>query len=159
MARAPAQVRRTQNADTPANSLQRHVGRHVASLLGALLLATGVPLNAETIALSELDLTHLHVAGWSPPRVDLSFNGKSLSIAGEKFAHGIGTRATTTVWFELDGGMGHIVEDERRWPRGDLFAREVLGGMLDVDIEVQKRQGRWVKGDRRVEGWRKGWRK
>lgn len=63
------------------------------------------------------------------------------------------------VWFELDGGMGHIVEDERRWPRGDLFAREVLGGMLDVGIEVQKRQGRWVKGDRRVEKWRKGWRK
>ncbi|KAH7414039.1 CwfJ C-terminus 1-domain-containing protein-like protein [Phaeosphaeria sp. MPI-PUGE-AT-0046c] len=63
------------------------------------------------------------------------------------------------VWFELDGGMGHIVEDERRWPKGDLFAREVLGGMLDVDIEVQKRQGRWVKGDRRVEGWRKSWRK
>ena len=64
------------------------------------------------------------------------------------------------VWFELDGGMGHIVEDERRWPRGDLFAREVLGGMLDVGIEVQKRQGRWVKGDnRRVEKWRGGWRK
>lgn len=63
------------------------------------------------------------------------------------------------VWFELDGGMGHIVEDERRWPRADLFAREVLGGMLDVDLEVVKRQGRWVKGDRRVEGWRKGWKK
>ncbi|PVI05924.1 hypothetical protein DM02DRAFT_515585 [Periconia macrospinosa] len=63
------------------------------------------------------------------------------------------------VWFELDGGMGHIVEDERRWPRSDLFAREVIGGMLDVDLEVVKRQGRWVKSDRRVEGWRKGWRK
>lgn len=43
------------------------------------------------------------------------------------------------VWFELDGGMGHIVEDSDRWPRGDLFAREVFGGMLDVDIEVVKR--------------------
>jgi hypothetical protein len=63
------------------------------------------------------------------------------------------------VWFELDGGMGHVVEDERRWPKGDLFAREVLGGMLDRDVEVIRRQGRWVKGDRRVEGWRKGWRK
>jgi diadenosine tetraphosphate (Ap4A) HIT family hydrolase len=63
------------------------------------------------------------------------------------------------VWFEMDGGMGHVVEDEGRWPKGDLFAREVLGGMLDVGVEVQKRQGRWVKGDRRVEGWRKGWRK
>ena len=63
------------------------------------------------------------------------------------------------VWFELDGGLGHVVEDERAWPRGELFAREVLGGMLDVDVEVVKRQGKWVKGDRRVEGWRKGWRK
>ncbi|KAF2786923.1 hypothetical protein K505DRAFT_379935 [Melanomma pulvis-pyrius CBS 109.77] len=63
------------------------------------------------------------------------------------------------VWFELDGGMGHVVEDERKWPRGDLFAREVLGGMLDRDIEIVRRQGRWTKGDRRVEGWRKGWRK
>lgn len=63
------------------------------------------------------------------------------------------------VWFELDGGMAHIVEDERAWPRGDLFAREVLGGMLDADIEVVRRQGRWTKGDRRAEKWRKGWRK
>ncbi|KAL5429194.1 hypothetical protein PMIN04_000435 [Paraphaeosphaeria minitans] len=63
------------------------------------------------------------------------------------------------VWFELDGGMGHIVEDERRWPRSDLFARETLGGMLDADIEVVKRQGRWVKGDRRVDGFRKRWSK
>ncbi|KAF1943264.1 cell cycle control protein cwf19 [Clathrospora elynae] len=63
------------------------------------------------------------------------------------------------VWFELDGGMAHVVEDEQSWPRGDLFAREVLGGMLDVEVEVVKRQGRWVKGDRRVDAWRKGWRK
>lgn len=63
------------------------------------------------------------------------------------------------VWFELDGGMAHIVEDERTWPNGDLFAREVLGGMLDVGIEVVKRQGRWVKGDRRADKWAKGWRK
>ncbi|KAF1833602.1 putative cell cycle control protein [Decorospora gaudefroyi] len=63
------------------------------------------------------------------------------------------------VWFQIDGGLGHVVEDQGSWPRGDLFAREVLGGMLDVEVEVVKRQGRWVKGDRRVEAWRKGWRK
>ena len=63
------------------------------------------------------------------------------------------------VWFELDGGLGHVVEDANRWPRGDLFAREVLGGMLDVEVEVVKRQGRWHRGDRRVEGFRKRWRK
>ncbi|KAI8941311.1 hypothetical protein NX059_002538 [Plenodomus lindquistii] len=63
------------------------------------------------------------------------------------------------VWFELDGGLAHVVEDEGTWPRGDLFAREVLGGMLDVGVEVVKRQGKWVKGDRRAEGWARGWRK
>ncbi|KAK0647689.1 Pre-mRNA-splicing factor cwf19 [Lasiodiplodia hormozganensis] len=63
------------------------------------------------------------------------------------------------VWFELDGGMGHIVEDANRWPKGDLFARETLGGMLDVGPEVIKRQGRWHRNDRRVEGFRKMWKK
>jgi Protein similar to CwfJ C-terminus 1/Protein similar to CwfJ C-terminus 2 len=64
------------------------------------------------------------------------------------------------VWFEIDGGLGHIVEDSNRWPRGDLFAREIIGGMLDVAPDVVKRQGRWERGhDGRVEGFRKKWRR
>lgn len=63
------------------------------------------------------------------------------------------------VWFELDGGLGHVVEDADRWPKGDLFAREVLGGMLDAGPEVVKRQGRWHRNDRRVEGFRTRWKK
>lgn len=64
------------------------------------------------------------------------------------------------VWFEIDGGLGHIVEDANRWPRGDLFAREIIGGMLDVEPDVIKRQGRWTRGgDKRMEGFKKRWRK
>lgn len=64
------------------------------------------------------------------------------------------------VWFDLDGGIGHIVEDDHHWPRGDLFAREVIGGMLDLEPDVIKRQGRWHRGrDKRVDGFRSGWRK
>ena len=64
------------------------------------------------------------------------------------------------VWFELDGGLGHIVEDSNRWPKGDLFAREILGGMLDQAPDVIKKQGKWTKGgDLRVEGFRKRWKK
>jgi len=63
------------------------------------------------------------------------------------------------VWFEIDGGLGHIVEDAGRWPKGDLFAREIIGGMLDVPIDVVRRQGRWGRGDRRVDGFRKRWKK
>ncbi|QSZ29071.1 hypothetical protein DSL72_003581 [Monilinia vaccinii-corymbosi] len=61
-------------------------------------------------------------------------------------------------WFDLDGGLGHIVEDANRWPKGDLFAREIIGGMLDIEADVIKRQGRWSRGgDRRLEGFRKRW--
>lgn len=64
------------------------------------------------------------------------------------------------VWFDLDGGIGHIVEDSNRWPKGDLFAREVVGGMLDVGPEIIRRQGRWTVGkDERTEGFRKAWAK
>ena len=64
------------------------------------------------------------------------------------------------VWFEIDGGIGHIVEDANRWPKGDLFAREIVGGMLDVAPDVVRRQGRWNRGeDKRVEGFRMRWRK
>jgi hypothetical protein len=63
------------------------------------------------------------------------------------------------VWFTLDGGLGHVVENADRWPRGDLFAREIIGGILDVAPDVIKRQGRWQKGDPRVEGFKKRWKK
>ena len=62
------------------------------------------------------------------------------------------------VWFELDGGLGHVVEDVVRWPKGDLFARETLGGMLDARIEIIKKQGRWTRNDRRVDGFGRRWR-
>ncbi|KAL2067066.1 hypothetical protein VTL71DRAFT_1490 [Oculimacula yallundae] len=62
-------------------------------------------------------------------------------------------------WFNLDGGLGHIVEDSNRWPKGDLFAREIIGGMLDIEPDVIKRQGRWSRGDQRVAGFRARWRK
>ncbi|KAL8667436.1 MAG: hypothetical protein Q9202_000652 [Teloschistes flavicans] len=64
------------------------------------------------------------------------------------------------VWFEIDGGLGHVVEDADRWPKGDLFAREIIGGMLDKEPNIIKRQGRWHQGeDHRTQPFRKRWRK
>jgi hypothetical protein len=62
-------------------------------------------------------------------------------------------------WFDLNGGLGHIVEDSNRWPKGDLFAREIFGGMLDIEPDVIKRQGRWTRGDKRLEGFKARWKK
>ncbi|RNJ53552.1 hypothetical protein D7B24_001705 [Verticillium nonalfalfae] len=63
------------------------------------------------------------------------------------------------VWFTLDGGLGHIIENSDKWPRGDLFAREIVGGIMDVGPDVIKKQGRWRRDDTRVEGFQRGWRK
>ena len=67
------------------------------------------------------------------------------------------------VWFSLDGGIGHVVEDTTKWPKGDLFAREIVGGMLGIGIEVISRQGRWKKNDddtkSRVSRFRDVWHK
>jgi Protein similar to CwfJ C-terminus 2/Protein similar to CwfJ C-terminus 1 len=94
---------------------------------------------------------------------------KKIIDTAAKARNGLGRRAFRNsiakempyfhVWFELDGGLGHVVEDSGRWPKGDLFAREVIGGMLDVDAATIKRQGRWHKSDGRVDGFRKRWRK
>ncbi|KAI1308121.1 hypothetical protein F5Y03DRAFT_111493 [Xylaria venustula] len=62
-------------------------------------------------------------------------------------------------WFTLDGGLGHVVEDFNRWPKGDLFAREILGGMVDAEPHVIKKQGRWHRSDSRADGFKKRWRK
>lgn len=63
------------------------------------------------------------------------------------------------VWFTLDGGLGHVIEDANRWPKGDLFAREVIAGIVDAEPHIVKKQGRWQRGDPRVEGFKKAWRK
>ncbi|CEJ92681.1 Putative Cell cycle control protein [[Torrubiella] hemipterigena] len=63
------------------------------------------------------------------------------------------------VWFTLDGGLGHIIEDAGRWPKGDLFAREVIAGIVDAEPHIVKKQGRWSRGDPRVDEWKKTWRK
>ena len=64
------------------------------------------------------------------------------------------------VWFGLDGGFGHVVEDANKWPKGDLFAREVIAAIVsDVDGSVVRKMGRWERGRDgiRAEKFRKKW--
>ncbi|KAI9819006.1 MAG: hypothetical protein M1826_001221 [Phylliscum demangeonii] len=65
------------------------------------------------------------------------------------------------VWLELDGGLGHVVDDEGRWPPGDRFARETVGGMLDLPPDTVRRPGRWTAAagrcGARVDAFRQHW--
>ena len=62
------------------------------------------------------------------------------------------------VWFDLEGGMGHVVEDEERWGNGEMWVRSILGGgLLEIERSVWGRMGRWKGHDGRVEGFRRKW--
>lgn len=65
------------------------------------------------------------------------------------------------VWFSLDGGLGHVVEDPARWPRADGFARAVVASMAGTEPHVARRPAWWARGEgekARVDEFRKGWR-
>jgi hypothetical protein len=85
---------------------------------------------------------------------------KSNVLGPDSFRHSLAKEAPYFhVWFTLNGGLGHIVEetDTHRWPHGDLFARQVLGGALKVDPYIIRRQGRWERNDERVNKFSKLW--
>lgn len=82
--------------------------RYIKTFSAAAFLVSAAALHSATVSLAELDLNHLHVAAWSAPRVNTSFSGKPLSLGGHTFARGIGTRATSTLWLELDGNVANF---------------------------------------------------
>jgi alpha-galactosidase len=77
--------------------------------LGVVLFApVGWGRAAESVWLSSLDLTKMS-AGWGKPLVDRSVTGQPLGIAGQSFAHGVGTHAPSVLWIELGGGAERFV--------------------------------------------------
>lgn len=72
------------------------------------------------------------------------------------------------VWFSLDGGIGHIVENYKEWPKYDLFTRQVVGeGLLKCQdpmlVNSTKDYKKWKSSARsgeemeRVERFRRKW--
>jgi len=72
-------------------------------VLPAVLLSAVPSPAADHVRLTELDLAHLHFAGWEPPKINQWRSGQPLSIAGRKYDQGVATLATSTLWLELDG--------------------------------------------------------
>jgi len=74
-----------------------------------LFLTALLPLHAGSVSLTDLDLSHLHFEGWKKPSIGKSFAGKTITIGGRKFERGIGTRALSSLWLELDGSAERFV--------------------------------------------------
>jgi len=74
----------------------------LSALLAAAALGTAVPVHAEDVWLSSLDLSPTQ-QDFGGPGVDKSVDGRPLSIGGRKFERGLGTHASSTLRVAVDG--------------------------------------------------------
>jgi alpha-galactosidase len=88
-------------APVPAALRKRSARSLLAFALCALPSGDVVPLGA-------LEVANMR-QGWGTPRVDRSVTGEPLSIAGERFEHGVGTHARSTLWIELGGASERFI--------------------------------------------------
>jgi alpha-galactosidase len=96
------------------------IRRSLLAVIPSLCFIGLNPAEAETYGIETLDLSSVQ-QGWGEPRPDRSVDGRRLSIGGQKFEHGMGTHATSTLRIAL-GGKG-----------------ETFSAMVGVDDEVGKR--------------------
>ncbi|BFZ54709.1 Pre-mRNA-splicing factor cwf19 [Savitreella phatthalungensis] len=62
------------------------------------------------------------------------------------------------IWFDLDGGLGHPVENIQCWPRDDLWTRQVLATAMRIDLTVwRKRRKPWRDYDEQVRVFKRKW--
>ncbi len=101
--------------------------------LTAFLLLAAVPRAAwgtETVRLGSLDMGKM-TAGWGTPQVDLSISKTPLSLAGKRFAHGVGTHAPSVVWIDLAGGSDRFLAtlgvDDSAHDLGDGVVFKIIG--------------------------------
>ncbi len=81
----------------------RHLfDRHVLSFLIVVFGFSVIPLQAEEIRLSALDLSKM-TQGYGKPGQDKSAAGLPLKIAGREFKHGVGTHAPSLFYVNLGG--------------------------------------------------------
>ncbi len=67
-----------------------------------VMLMQAVAASAEPVGLSSLDLSKVR-QGWKTAQVDRAVELHPLSIAGKKFAHGVGTHSPGAMYIALDG--------------------------------------------------------
>jgi alpha-galactosidase len=97
---------------------------------------------AETVRLDELDLNNVRQS-WGEPHADKSVTGQPLTIAGQAYAHGLGTHAASILYVALGGRAqrftAHVgVDDDCDEPRGTVVFRIAGDGRLLWNSPVLK---------------------
>ncbi len=95
----------------------------VTSILCAAVMCSA----AETVWLTDLDLSKMR-QGWGQPQINRSIREKPLSIAGQKFEHGVGTHANSRLWIELGGSTERFL--------ASVGVDDAAGGPASIDFII-----------------------
>jgi hypothetical protein len=109
--------------------MPRSLRRPLSGLIALGLLTAAAA--AEEVRLSSLDLG-LTRQGEGKPEVDRSMGKKPLRIAGQGFAHGLGTRAPSVLHIDLQGGCTRFTA---RVGLDDEGRDKVTGGSVEFLVE------------------------
>ena len=111
------------------------------SILPMILLSLAAVATAETVPLTELDLTKMS-SGWGQPQVDKSITGKPLSVGGRVFERGVGTHADSVLYIDLDGKVerfcASVGVDDAAGGKGTVAFRVYGDGKKLFDSDVMK---------------------
>lgn len=107
------------------------------------LLVSLFALQLRTIDLQTLDLSKMST-GWGRPVVDRSIQDNPLSIAGHRFAHGIGTHAISQYHLKLNGATGFDAQCGVDDGSNQIGSVEFI---VLLDGKVKWRSGTMHKGD------------
>jgi len=104
----------------------------IAALVAALSVSQA--LAQQQVWLSSLDIGKTQ-QGWGQPRKDRSVENHPISIAGQKFEHGLGTHADSVLYVNLAGGSTRFtamvgVDDEINKAAGSVEFRVLGDGRL-----------------------------
>jgi len=109
---------------------------------GICCLASGRARAAESVWLSSLDLSPI-TQGWGKAQADKSVTGKTLSIAGRHFEHGVGTHADSRARVDLKGGAERFsarvgVDDAAGSKQASIIFKVVVDGKTRFKTGVMR---------------------
>jgi alpha-galactosidase len=105
-------------------------------MIGMVLASIAAPCQAktETFGVELLDLQYVD-QGWGSPQTNKSLAGNTISIGGQKFEHGFGTHAVSTLRIDLNGSAERFtaavgVDDEVGQKGGSVNFRLIGDGKI-----------------------------
>jgi len=112
-----------------------------AGVMISLALGSAIGATADTVWLTSLDLSKVH-QGWGKPQIDKNIIEKPITIAGQTFAHGLGTHAPMKMYIVVNGATRFRasvgLDDSALNQQGSLSFKVAADGKILFQTDVMR---------------------